>query len=151
MIRKSHNFRSFSKVHPSPFKRQPEAFYEKGVLRNFAKFTGKYLCKSLFFNKVAGLILWHRCFRVSFAKSLRTPFFTEHLRRLLLPFLRYLSKHFSNFQKWFLKQLRNIDDAATDMRYFARSKFSRSLVHKKKFSLIWQRFFRLGYVFCEER
>ena len=28
--------------------------------------------------------------------------------------------------------------AATDMRYFARSKFSKSLVHKKNFSLIWQ-------------
>ena len=27
----------------------------KGVLRNFAKFTGKHRCKSLFFNKVAGL------------------------------------------------------------------------------------------------
>ena len=28
--------------------------------------------------------------------------------------------------------------AATVMRYFARSKFSRSLLHKKNFSLIWQ-------------
>ena len=28
---------------------------KKGVLRNFAKFTGKHLCRSLFFNKVAGL------------------------------------------------------------------------------------------------
>ena len=27
---------------------------KKGVLRNFAKFTGKRLCQSLFFNKVAG-------------------------------------------------------------------------------------------------
>ena len=27
----------------------------KGVLRNLAKFTGKHLCQSLFFNKVAGL------------------------------------------------------------------------------------------------
>ena len=27
----------------------------RGVPRNFAKFTGKYLCQSLFFNKVAGL------------------------------------------------------------------------------------------------
>ena len=27
----------------------------KDVLRNFAKFTGKHLCKSLFYNKVAGL------------------------------------------------------------------------------------------------
>ena len=28
---------------------------KKGVLRNFSKFTGKHLCQSLFFNKVAGL------------------------------------------------------------------------------------------------
>ena len=34
---------------------RPEAFHEKGVLRNFTKFTGKHLCQSLFFNKVAGL------------------------------------------------------------------------------------------------
>ena len=27
----------------------------KSVLRNFAKFTGKHLCQSLFFNKVVGL------------------------------------------------------------------------------------------------
>ena len=29
-------------------------FCEKGVLRKFAKFTGKHLCQSLFFDKVAG-------------------------------------------------------------------------------------------------
>ena len=29
-------------------------FCKKGVLKDFAKFTGKYLCQSLFFNKVAG-------------------------------------------------------------------------------------------------
>ena len=28
---------------------------KKGVLKNFAKFTGKHLCESLFFNKAAGL------------------------------------------------------------------------------------------------
>ena len=33
----------------------PEVFCKKGVLRNFAKCTGKHLCQSLFFNKVAGL------------------------------------------------------------------------------------------------
>ena len=32
-------------------------FCKKGVLRNFTKFTGKYLCQSLFFNKIAGLTL----------------------------------------------------------------------------------------------
>ena len=44
----------------------------KDVLRNFAKFTGKPMCQSLFFNKVAGqrpvtLLkkrLWHRYFPV---------------------------------------------------------------------------------------
>ena len=41
--------------------------------------------------------------------------------------------------------------AVTDMRYFARSKFSKSLVHKRNFSLIWQVVFKLGYVFCQER
>ena len=34
---------------------RPELFYKKGALRNFAKFTGKRLCQSLFFNKDAGL------------------------------------------------------------------------------------------------
>ena len=40
----------------------------KGVLRNFAKFTGKHLCQSLYFNKVAGLI-----------PEEKNTFFTEHL------------------------------------------------------------------------
>ena len=34
---------------------RPEVFCKKGVLRSFAKFTGKHLCQGLFFNKVAGL------------------------------------------------------------------------------------------------
>ena len=34
---------------------RPEVFCRKGVLRNFAKFTGKHLRQSLLFNKVAGL------------------------------------------------------------------------------------------------
>ena len=55
-----------------------KVFCKKGVLRNFAKLIGKHLCQSLFFNKVAA------CFPVNFAKFLRTPFLTEHLRWLLL-------------------------------------------------------------------
>ena len=31
-----------------------KVFCKKGVLTNFAKFTGKHLCQSLFFNKVPG-------------------------------------------------------------------------------------------------
>ena len=64
---------------------------KKGVLRNFAKFWGKHLCQCLFFNKVAGLRpatllkkrLWHRCFRVNFAKFPRTPFLQNAFGRLL--------------------------------------------------------------------
>ena len=53
-------------------------FCKKGVLRKFAKFIGKHLCQSLFFNKVAGLR------PVNFAKFLRTPLYIEHLWWLLL-------------------------------------------------------------------
>ena len=37
-------------------KQPPEVSLKKGVLRNFAKFTGKYLDQRSFFNKVAGSI-----------------------------------------------------------------------------------------------
>ena len=65
---------------------------KKGVLRHLAKFTGKHLCSSIFFNKVAGLRsatllkkgLWRRCFPVNFAKLLRAPFLQNTSGRLLL-------------------------------------------------------------------
>ena len=44
-------------------------FVKKGVLRNFAKFTGKHLCF-----RAATLLkksLWHRCFPVNFANFLK--------------------------------------------------------------------------------
>ena len=69
----------------------------KDALRNFAKFIGKHLCPSLFFNKVAGPATlltkrpWHRCFPVNFAKFLRTPFIQSTSRRLLLYIALYLN------------------------------------------------------------
>ena len=36
-------------------KQSYDVFFKKGVLGNFAKFTGKQLCHRLFFDKVAGL------------------------------------------------------------------------------------------------
>ena len=36
-------------------KQPPEMFCKKGALKNFAKFTGKYLCQSLFFIKLQAL------------------------------------------------------------------------------------------------
>ena len=73
--------------------KQPlEVFCKKGVLKNFAKLTGKHLCQSLFFNKVADprlatflkKRLWNRYFSVSFAKISRTLFLQNTSGRLLL-------------------------------------------------------------------
>ena len=65
---------------------------KKGALWNFTKFTGKHLCQSPFFDKVAGLRpptllkerLWNRCFPVNFVKVLRTSFLQNTSGRLLL-------------------------------------------------------------------
>ena len=81
-------------------KQPPEVFCEKGVLRNFAKFTGKHLCLSLFLNEVEGLRpaalfrkrLGHSCFPANFVEFLKTPFLTKHLRWLLLNVSRTVQK-----------------------------------------------------------
>ena len=52
---------------------RPDVFCKKGILRNFAKFTGKHLYQRNLLNKVAGIKLQGLGI---------TP--TEHLRRLLL-------------------------------------------------------------------
>ena len=62
---------------------------KKGVFRNFAKFTGKDLCQSLLFNKVAGpgFIKKETLAQVSsreFCKISKNTFFIEHLWWLLL-------------------------------------------------------------------
>ena len=61
-------------------RKQPqEVFYKECVLKNFAKFTGKHLCYSLFVDEVAGWRLSlnkrlsHRCFPVNFGKFLKAP------------------------------------------------------------------------------
>ena len=84
-------------------KQPPEVFCKKGVLRNFAKYTGKQLCQRLFFDKVAGLrpvtllkkSLRHKCFPVNFAKFPRTPFLQNTSGRLFLVYLRF----FANFRE----------------------------------------------------
>ena len=61
---------------------RPEVFCKKGVLGNFAKFTGKHLCQ---INTLLKKRLWHSwCFLVNFAKFSRAPFFIEHLWWMLL-------------------------------------------------------------------
>ena len=63
-------------------KQAPGSFCKKGSFKNFAKFIGKHLYRSLFLNKVAAATLLkkrlqRRCFPVNFVKFLRTlPFRT---------------------------------------------------------------------------
>ena len=69
-------------------KQPPELFHKQGVLKNFSKFTGKILCHSFVFNKVAylmpGILLNNRPrqrhFVLKFGKILRIIFFTDHLK-----------------------------------------------------------------------
>ena len=42
-------------MHPNFRSSHLELFCEKEAIKNFAKFRGKQLCQSLFFNKIAGL------------------------------------------------------------------------------------------------
>ena len=59
---------------------------KKGVLRSFATFTGKHLCQSLFFHKVAGAACSFikketlaQVFSCEFCEISKNTFFTEHL------------------------------------------------------------------------
>ena len=51
-------------------------FYKKGVLANFAKFTGKYLCQSLFFNKTDAQHS-HSYLRRTLSKTITNEYFTD--------------------------------------------------------------------------
>ena len=114
-----------SQVEPLRRSSRPEVFSKKGVLRNFAKFTGKHLCQSLFFNKVADLRsaallkkrLWHRCFPVNFEKFLRTPFIIEHLRWLLLSLVdskyQYIQRNRNNLIQLPVQTLLQADASLT--------------------------------------
>ena len=71
---------------------QPPEVCCKDVLRNFAKFTGKYLCHRLFFNKVAEV------FACKFCEISKNTFFAEHLRATAS---LYISKNRTYFQESF--------------------------------------------------
>ena len=75
----------------------------KGIFRTFAKFRGKHLCQSIFFNNVAGLrsatLLkkrpWYWCFPVNCAKVLIKRFLQNTSAGLLLKRLMYAQSTFT--------------------------------------------------------
>ena len=58
-------------------------FMKRGVLRNFAKFTGKHLCQSIFFNKIADVCNFIKkdtpaqVFTCEFCEISKNTFFTS--------------------------------------------------------------------------
>ena len=76
-------------------KQPPECSVKKGVLRNFAKFTGKHLCQSLFFNKVVGLKI-PQVFSCKFCDIYKNTFSTEHLWTTAFKYGQYFTR-FSYF------------------------------------------------------
>ena len=73
----------------------PEVFYTNGILKTFAKFTGKHLCQSLFCNKFADFSpatkkeTLTQVFSCGFCKIFKNTFFTEHPQWLLLKFISH--------------------------------------------------------------
>ena len=61
---------------------------KKGVLKNFAKLTGKHLCPSFFIKKETLV----QVFSYEFCEILRTLIFIEHLCWLLLEVSRTIQK-----------------------------------------------------------
>ena len=111
---------------------------KKGVL-----FTGKYMCQSLFFNKVAGLRpatllkkrLWHRCFPVNFAKFIRTPFLQNTSSSCFWPF--------SLSRKWVSYRLTLT--LIESLRFLCSNFNSRSACHNYSTSVIGNRIHRLPF------
>ena len=90
---------------------------KKGVLRNFAKFTGKHPCQSLLFRLRPTTLLkkrlWHRCFPVNFAKFLRTPFLQNTSGRLLLNLTKARLDLLTKVSKY-VNSLSNVDFVYAD-------------------------------------
>ena len=77
-------------------------FCKKCALRNFAKFKGKDLYQSVFFNKGAGLrqVTLAQVFSCEFYEIFKNTFLIEHLRRLLLLDIETETLKVRVFQFW---------------------------------------------------
>ena len=76
--------------YPTIFDKPPEVFCKKGILKNFANFTGKHLCWSLFLIKlqawrlaVSTLSTLTDVFPCKWCKTFKNTYFEEYLRLLL--------------------------------------------------------------------
>ena len=102
---------------------RPEVFCEKGVLRNFAKFTGKHLCQSLFLKKLQALRALFKketLAQVFSCEFFEFSFLTEHLWWLLLFWtVKWPGDcHFFFFLNFYRKFYWNLSSSSEDIKIF---------------------------------
>ena len=121
-------------------KQPPEVFCKKGVLRHFAKFTGKHLCQSPFLKG-----LWYRCFPVNFAKFLNT-----HFHRTRLGDCFFIQKHEGLWElsklSEHIDQLWSISTSSTYVPLSSKSTFGFNLIlfmGLVKVGFLHQKFFKM--------
>ena len=81
-----------------PRRNRLQKFAKKGALKNLVNFTGKHVV--IYFVKKR---LQHRCFPEEFVNFLRTTFFIEQLRWLLLSTFRYSISDYSSARKQIIR------------------------------------------------
>ena len=97
-LQKSDVTRSYHSLPTVIQKQPPDLFYKKGVLKNFAKFTGTHLCLSLFLVKPLKKETLAQVFSCEFCEIFKSTFFTEHLRAT--------ASDDSQFTNWYMITLR---------------------------------------------
>ena len=102
-------------------------FCEKGVLRHFTKFTGKHLCQSLLFNKVANYIRKEalaQLFSCEFCEIFKNTF-SYRTAVVAAPVFSSVSRHpeILNFQKYLKKvpKLTQVDPLSPPIRPLAKT------------------------------
>ena len=106
--KKTFNFKMININSCSYKSSRPEVFCRKGVLRNFAKFTERYLRQSLRPATLLKKRVWHSCFPLNFEKFLRTLFSQNTSGGLLLLLEFFFLKAFATLrhykEKWKLRE-----------------------------------------------
>ena len=100
-----HNHSKTFLITSSSRNRRAEVFCEKDVLKNFAKFTGKQLCQSLFFNNFIEITVQHGYSPVNLLYIFRALFPKKTYGGLLLGICIFSC--FDETWVFLLKQLQN--------------------------------------------
>ena len=112
-------------------KQPAEVICKKSVLRNFRKLTGKHLCQSLFFNKVAGLCKFIKketlaqVFSCEFSEISKSTFFTENLSTTASE--KSWLKIYHDFKEKLITASSTLEDFVWEVNYFTWEPFQLKL------------------------